>query len=208
MNTGKLIRLRQFIKEDGHSFVIALDVTIPRGLHPASANSMQLLSQLVNSDCDALLLHSGLVKLGAPILAGKKPFIVKLTTVTASAQDKTQRIFVDTVEHALSLGAVGVAVNIFIGSSLEGSMLTQFAEISGTCDRLGIPLIAMINPMPIYQFDAHQLAYVCRVGAELGADVIKTDYPGSPTLFTKVIKNCPVPILIEESPHQKTKQAP
>lgn len=204
METGKLIRLRQFFREDGRSFIIAFDVTIPRGLHPASADSMALLDQLAASECDAILLHSGLVKRGASILAGKKPFIIKLTTSTALSADMTQRIMVDTVEHALSLGAVGVALNVFMGSPYETSMLANFAETTRICDRLGMPLIAMVNPMPAYQYDAEQIAYVCRVGAELGADVIKTDYPGSPELFGTVLENCPVPILIEESPHPMT----
>ncbi len=204
MNTGKLIRLRQILKEDNHSFIIAADVTIPRGLHQNSSNALTLLRRIVNSECDALLLHSGLVKQAESVLAGKKPFIIKLTTTTTTSPDKTYRVLVDSVEHALSLGAVAVAMNIFIGSDHEALLLSQFAKSVKVCDRFGIPMIAMMNPMPEYQFDVERLAYACRVGAELGADIVKTDYPGTEEGFEVIVNSCPVPVIVEESPHPES----
>ncbi|HON57858.1 MAG TPA: fructose-bisphosphate aldolase, partial [bacterium] len=35
-----------------------------------------------------------------------------------------------------------------------------------------------------------------RVGAELGADIIKTNYTSSPETFAEVIKTCPAPVII------------
>jgi DhnA family fructose-bisphosphate aldolase class Ia len=46
------------------------------------------------------------------------------------------------------------------------------------------------------QYDADLIAHVCRVGAEIGADIIKTNYTGDPDSFKKVIKGCPVPVLV------------
>lgn len=204
MNTGKLIRLRQILKDDRHAFIIAADVTLPRGLHPHSTDALALLHRIVNCKCDALLLHSGLVKQADSILAGKKPLIIKLTTTTVPSSDKTYRILVDSVEHALSLGAVAVAMNVFIGSDYEALLLSQFAKSVEVCDRFGIPMIAMMNPMPEYQFDVERLAYACRVGAELGADIVKTDYPGTKEGFEVVVNSCPVPVIVEESPHPYT----
>jgi DhnA family fructose-bisphosphate aldolase class Ia len=204
MHTGKLIRLSQIIKEDRHSFIIAADVTLPRGINKYSSNAMVLLERIVNCECDAILLHSGLVKLAETILAGKKPFIIKLTTITTTFSDRTHRILVDTVEHALSLGAIGVAMNVFIGSDNESYLLSHFAKSARLCDRYGMPLIAMMNPIPELQFDAKSLAYACRVGTELGADVIKTDYPGSKEVFEVIVNSCPIPVIVEESPHPET----
>jgi DhnA family fructose-bisphosphate aldolase class Ia len=201
MQAGKLFRLRQFMDERFRSFIIAFDVVIPRGLQSDAQDTMSVLENLANMSCDALLLHSGLAKIAAPILAGKIPFIAKLTTAAVNSPDMTRRVLVDSVEHALSLGASGMAMNLFIGSAYEESMLSNFSEAVIACDRVGVPLLAMVNPMPEYQYDASKLAYVCRVAAELGADVVKTDYPGTPEQFSKVVAACPVPVLIEESPH-------
>jgi fructose-bisphosphate aldolase/2-amino-3,7-dideoxy-D-threo-hept-6-ulosonate synthase len=100
-----------------------------------------------------------------------------------------------------------VAMNVFIGSDVEAVLIRQFAEAAETCDRWGMPLIAMINPTEQHQFDADHLAYVSRVGADLGADIIKTDYPGSPEAFRQVVAYCPVPVLVEEGPLPETEEA-
>jgi len=35
-----------------------------------------------------------------------------------------------------------------------------------------------------------------RIGAELGADFVKTNYTGDPDSFSKVVEGCPAPVLI------------
>ena len=42
--------------------------------------------------------------------------------------------------------------------------------------------------------------YVCRVGAELGGDIVKSDYPGRSDALAQAISMCPRPIIVEESP--------
>ena len=128
MQAGKLFRLRQFMDERFRSFIIAFDVVIPRGLQLDAWDAMPVLESLAEMSCDALLMHSGLAKIAAPVLAGKKPFIAKLTTAAVNSPDMTKRVMVDSVEHALSLGASGVAMNLFIGSPFEEHMLSNFSE--------------------------------------------------------------------------------
>jgi len=200
MFVGKIIRLQQIMDDRNRSFIIAVDQFIPRGLHPALKDPLDILRMISKSDCNALLLHSGLLKMAAPIIAGKKPFIIKLSTSTTEAKERTNRVLVDTVEHALLMGASGVAINVYIGSSFENAMLENLRDTVIACDKYGMPLIVMINPMPEYEFDSKKLAYVCRIGAELGADIIKTDFPGSIEEFKEVVEHCPLPVLIEESP--------
>lgn len=200
MHPGKLIRLRQFLDPSGRTFIVAIDQTIPQGLQSALTDPVSVIEQLMSCQVDALLLHSGLIKVAASVLAGHKPFLVKLTTATIASKDKTNRFLVDSVEHALSLGASGVALNLFVGSEYEREMFAQFACSVETCDQLGLPVLAMIHPMPQDQFNPAKLAYACRVGAELGADLVKTDFPGSVKDFREVINSCPVPVLVEESP--------
>ena len=39
-----------------------------------------------------------------------------------------------------------------------------------------------------------------RIGAELGADIVKTNYTGSPETFREVVDGCPVPVVIAGGP--------
>ena len=43
-----------------------------------------------------------------------------------------------------------------------------------------------------------------RVGAELGADIIKTNYTGDPDSFREVVEGCPVPVVVAGGPRMDT----
>ena len=45
---------------------------------------------------------------------------------------------------------------------------------------------------------------LARIGAEAGADIVKTVYTGDIDSFKDVVKSCPVPIVIAGGPKSKT----
>jgi fructose-bisphosphate aldolase/2-amino-3,7-dideoxy-D-threo-hept-6-ulosonate synthase len=52
--------------------------------------------------------------------------------------------------------------------------------------------------------DPEIVAHAARVGAEAGADIVKAVYTGDPDSFRKVVKSCPVPIVIAGGPKGET----
>ena len=48
------------------------------------------------------------------------------------------------------------------------------------------------------------VAHAARAGAELGADIIKTNYTGDPDTFKSVVQGCPVPVVIAGGPKTET----
>jgi DhnA family fructose-bisphosphate aldolase class Ia len=108
---------------------------------------------------------------------------------------------VATVEQAVGLGADGVGLNLYVGSAHEAEALERLAGVEQACDRFGMPLMLLINPLPELAYDAAALAYVTRVAFELGADLVKTDYSGDPDSFRGVVEAAGgLPVLVEESP--------
>lgn len=200
MDTGKAVRLASILRPDGRTFIGALDVFIPRGLLPGLRDPLAAARLFVDAGADALLLHEGLIDICLPAFAGRAALIVKLTTASKEADDTTRRVQVTSVRRAVTLGASAVAVNCFLGVPHDGELLAQVGRIAQACAEYGMPLIPLINPQPRHQFDAERVAYVCRVGAELGGDIIKSDYPGSLETFTPAVAHCPRPVIIEESP--------
>jgi len=75
----------------------------------------------------------------------------------------------------------------------------KLGEFADQCDQWQVPLIAMMyargenvkDPL-----DPLNVAMVARIGAELGADIVKCNYTGSPDTFKDIIRGCPVPIVI------------
>ena len=56
------------------------------------------------------------------------------------------------------------------------------------------------------QFDVEVVKHAARIGAELGADIIKTNYTGTPDSFREVVKGCPVPVVMAGGPKTKTNE--
>jgi fructose-bisphosphate aldolase/2-amino-3,7-dideoxy-D-threo-hept-6-ulosonate synthase len=54
------------------------------------------------------------------------------------------------------------------------------------------------------QQDPELVAHAARVGAELGVDIVKTNYTGDTETFHKVVRGCPVPIVIAGGPKMTT----
>jgi fructose-bisphosphate aldolase/2-amino-3,7-dideoxy-D-threo-hept-6-ulosonate synthase len=55
----------------------------------------------------------------------------------------------------------------------------------------------------------HGVEYVklaARVGSELGADIVKTNYTGSPETFKEVVRGCNVPVVIAGGPKMNTEK--
>ena len=46
------------------------------------------------------------------------------------------------------------------------------------------------------EFDVNVVKHAARVGAELGADIVKVNYTGSAESFKEVVDGCPVPVVI------------
>jgi fructose-bisphosphate aldolase / 2-amino-3,7-dideoxy-D-threo-hept-6-ulosonate synthase len=52
--------------------------------------------------------------------------------------------------------------------------------------------------------EAELVAHVARVGAELGADIIKTNFTGDIDTFRAVVDGCPVPVVMAGGPRTNT----
>jgi len=62
-----------------------------------------------------------------------------------------------------------------------------------------MPLLAMMYPRGdniTDEFSVENVRKVARIGAELGADIVKTNYTGSIDSFKEVVEGCPVPLII------------
>ena len=78
-------------------------------------------------------------------------------------------------------------------------MLYTAGVIADHCNRWGMPLLMMLygrGGLIRDSFAVDIVAHCARVGAELGADIVKVSYTGSPETFRKVTECCCAPVLI------------
>ncbi len=98
------------------------------------------------------------------------------------------------------MGADGVVCMGFPGSKFEAETLPYLSELASDCYKWGMPLMAEMLPRGFEGGDdsrtPENIALACRIGAELGADIIKTDYTGEVDTFKKVTEGTFAPIVI------------
>src|SRR3989338_343233 len=97
------------------------------------------------------------------------------------------------MKEALRLNAVGVGISIFVGEKNEDRTISNLGRLVNEAEDYGVPVLAVTAVGKDMARDARYLGLACRIAAEIGAHVVKTYYCDD---FEKVVKNCPVPIVI------------
>jgi class I fructose-bisphosphate aldolase len=123
----------------------------------------------------------------------KVPLIVKLNGKTSLVKDQDPYSpQVCSVKEALEYGAAAVGYTIYIGSKFEAKMTEEFGQIEQEAEEAGIPVIAWMYPrgknVPDEK-DPKMIAYAARVGLELGADMVKVNWPGDEKNFKWAVES-------------------
>jgi fructose-bisphosphate aldolase / 2-amino-3,7-dideoxy-D-threo-hept-6-ulosonate synthase len=119
------------------------------------------------------------------------------------------KVQVCSVQEAIRLGADAVSVHVNVGAQDEDKMLSNLGKVAEECDLYGMPLLAMMYPRGPKIQNEHApdvVAHAARIGAELGADIIKANFTGNIDTFKGVIESCPVPVVIAGGPKCKTSE--
>ena len=200
MNTGKIIRMgRIFSRQTGKTVMVPMDHGITLGPVAGLANVTRSTEAAADGGANAVIMHKGLVKECYARAPRNTGLIIHLSASTNLSIDPDHKLIITRPLEALKLGADAVSVHVNVGSEKESEMLKDLGDVSRICEDLGLPLLAMMYPRGknIHnQYDQELIAHACRVGAEMGADVVKTNYTGDPDTFREVVRSCPVPVII------------
>ena len=197
---GKSIRLERIINRDsGRTVIVPMDHGITLGPIQGLEDMTKTVDAVVNGGATAIVLHKGIVSSGHRRSGKDVGLIVHLSASTSLGPDPNAKVEVAEVEEALRLGADAVSVHVNLGAPTEMEMLRELGRVAKKCSDWGMPLLAMIytrgekvkNP-----FDVEYVKHAARVGAELGADIVKVVYTGSIKTFEEVVAGCPVPVVI------------
>jgi predicted phospho-2-dehydro-3-deoxyheptonate aldolase len=201
---GKKIRLERIIDRNSHrTVIIPMDHGVTVGPIEGLCDMRTAVSKVVAGGANAILMHKGIVHAGHRGTGKDVGLIIHLSGGTTLSPDPNAKELVCTVEEALKLGADAVSIHINLGASTDREMLRQFGLVSERCFEWQMPLIAMMYTRGAKIKDEYDVSYAkhaARVGAELGADIVKVVYTGSPESFTEVVQGCPVPVVIAGGP--------
>jgi len=200
MMIGKKIRMERVMNRNtGRLLIVPIDHGMSDGPIKGLTDVRSTITKVVEGGATAVLMHKGLVPIGHRGRGGDTGLIVHLSAGTSLSPDPLEKVIVTTVEEAIQLGADAISVHINLGAADTGSMMKDVGQIVHECKRYGMPLLAMMYPRGDKVVDEKSVDAVkiaARIGAELGADIVKTNYTGDKESFKEVVRGCPVPVVI------------
>ncbi len=184
-------------------------IPIDHGVSDFPVNGLENLDQLIEciSHADAIVAQKGVVS------HYSKPginFVCHLSVSTRHAGLRSSdKVLVGTVAEAISRGAIGVSVQVNMGSKNEPDMIERLGEITQEAHSSGTQVLGMIYPrgenMNVMEGDdTNGAAHAARLAFELGCSVVKTKWTGSIESFRKVTSVVPIPVLIAGGPAGST----
>ena len=197
MTVGKRMRLKRVIDPDGVSIICALDhgMTSPTFLEPL-ADIEERTSEAVAGGANVIMMSKGMIRLAEPAFGRETSLALLLSASANAGEDRPSVVHIAQVEEALRLGADAVVLFVALSGESEPGMIRTLAEVGEACERVGMPFIAEAEFPTTYArvedlADAYGFEYLrrnVRLCAELGADIVKTNWPGDGESFGKLVE--------------------
>jgi len=192
MQLGKAIRLERITnRADGRTVIVPMDHGVTVGPIEGLVDMPSAVDKVATGGADAVLGHVGLPRLGHRGYGQDIGLILHLSASTSLAPDPNHKVLVSSVERTIKYGADAVSIHCNLGAEDESEMLRDFGVVATSCEQWGMPLVAMVYTRGAkvkHEYDVEVVKHAARVGAELGADIVKVVYTGDAKSFRQVVE--------------------
>ncbi len=197
MQLGKSMRLKRVIDPAGVSVICALDhgMTAPTFLEPLS-DIEQRTREAVTGGANVIMMSKGMIRYAVDAFSPTTSLALLLSASANPGEARPAVIQIAQVEEASRLGADAVVLFTALGGENEAGMIRILSEVGRESALLGVPLIAEAEFPTTYasveelseRYGFEYLRRSVRLCAELGADLVKTNWPGDEDAFGKLVR--------------------
>jgi len=194
---GKSMRLKRVIDGAGVSVICALDhgMTSPTFLEPL-ADTQSRTAEAVAGGANVIMMSKGMIRVAEPAFSPTTSLALLLSASANPEGTRPEIVQIAEVEEALRLGADAVVLFTALGGDTESGMVRILSAVGRECTALGMPFIAEAEFPTTYasveelkdQYGFEYLRRNVRLCVELGADIVKTNWPGDPGSFGKLVE--------------------
>ena len=174
---GKQIRMERIMNRDtGRTVIVPMDHGVTVGPIEGLIDMKTTVNAVASGGANAILIHKGLVSSGHRRRGKDVGLIIHLSASTALSPYPNAKTLVCTVEEAIKLGADALSIHVNVGNGSDQEMLSDLGRVSREAREWGMPLLAMMYPRGEKikdEYDPQVIMHVSRLGAELGADLVK-----------------------------------
>jgi class I fructose-bisphosphate aldolase len=201
MSIGKDLRLRRIIDPVTNTsvmFAFSHGTSVPEVM-PGIEDPATSFRKVRDGGANCAFLTPGLLQTLSPIIAeSPEVAIVAKITATATRGEKAhQERLIASVEHCATLGVDGVVALLPFAPENEADIISLTGSIGEKCREYGMPFIAEAEFPNAYFGDGLDyqstwgLPYLkrsARLCVELGADIIKSNWLGTPEQFAPIVE--------------------
>lgn len=174
------------IVKNGKVLILAMDQGMehgPRDFNSKNINPEYVCEIAAKGGFTGFALQKGVARHYKECYSGKVPLILKMNGRTEIVpKDEAYSPPIASVKEAVALGADAIGYTIYVGSPMEAQMFREFGKLQEEAQEYGLPSVVWAYPRGRHvpnEKDPAMVAYAARVALELGADIVKINYPGS-----------------------------
>jgi DhnA family fructose-bisphosphate aldolase class Ia len=161
-----------------------------------------IVEQVVAGGANAILASPGFIRATADCIPPSVGIVLRVSLTAGLSKQGTQETPIASLDTALQMDADAVAVSVFFGRDGDIEIYTWLADLIQACSAYDMPVVAEMMPPEDRLYKPDAIAHAARIGMEIGADIIKTNYCGNVEDFRKVVESVPVPIIVAGGPKQ------
>ena len=197
MSTDSLLP-SPFFQADGRTLIVPIDhgtaIPVP-GLEDMGA-----VIESLSAYADGFVVNYGVARAFQPQLSGKAVCLrtdVYKPALPGHADHGAYMTY--GAAEARAVGAHAVMSMLYPHHPAEEQLFRENARLLSGCHAAGIPVIIESLPYGLGQtahYTPEHIGFAVRAAAELGADVVKTAWPGDAAAFGKIVEACFVPVIV------------
>ena len=202
MDWGMSNRLSRMIKPStGRSVMLAADHGYFMGPTHKLENPRRMLEPLLPY-ADTVAVTRGVLRTSIDP-KWDTPILLRVSGgASVLKEDLSDEEITTSMQDAVRLNVSAVAISIFVGTAHEKQSLVNLSKLVNDGEEYGMPVMAITAVgKELEKRDAKYLALACRLGAEIGAHIVKTYYCEN---FRKVADGSPVPLVVAGGPKLNT----
>ena len=161
-----------------------------------------IVEAVVKGGANALLISPGFYRAVAPCIPVSVGIVLRISLTAGLSTEGTQETPIASLDTALRMDADAIAVSVFFGRAGDIDIYRWLAKLTEASQAYDMPVVAEMMPPMADFYDATAIAHAARIGMELGADIIKTNYCGDIEAFRQVVAAVPVPIIVAGGPSE------
>ncbi|WP_049947731.1 class I fructose-bisphosphate aldolase [Candidatus Halobonum tyrrellensis] len=184
------------ITRDGKTLILAYDHGLEHGPvdfepNPETADPEQIFELATHDAVTSVAVGKGMAEAYYPSYEDDMALLAKLNGTSNMWVGEPDSAVNWSVDYAADLGADAIGFTLYGGSNHEVEMAEEFAEAQekARANDMGVVMWSYPRGQGMKSTtDPDTIAYATRLGLELGADIAKVKYPGSPEAMQHAVE--------------------